>query len=1103
MHQLFYVCLLILLVVGDVQLHNGCPPPLSYASESLSASSNEIHQLIASVSHKSVLQQFPGLVVGHPVPEPSSSSLSYHYLVFTANSSTYDALISSEIPIYIYTPRFKICENLKRDSIYPLTILLQLVPASILQTTNLSPSDILQSLHDVDGVFDCSFYSALSLQCTLSQSSSLQDLAALDFIYWIEHSSPAVPLNQQAKTISYGSFTNFNAFKQRNLDGRGHVIAVTDSGVRVDSCYFTDPNHPPPYNSYNENHRKIVGYRILGDQNEHLSHGTHVVGTITGQNGDFSDGLATGVKVYFTDIGVRDGLISPNVYEILDHHRSTPASIKIDSNSWAFQTSAYTSKSQEADAFAWEHKDYLIIFAGGNDGVSGLSTIMSPSNSKNVLTVGAVSTNIEGAYDTCCNHGAYSLSHIDDYPEEFSEDRVTQYSSRGPTLDFRIKPDIVAVGGYIRSAGSTSSCTSSVSRGTSMATPQVAAAAAVVAQYLKDGFYEGKTISPSAALLKGLLLVGAVDVGQNHRGDLIPRMPSILQGFGRLNLSRSLPLDDSHFLFLSDDLAFDGSAHNYDFYFEITETSVDYPIKIVLTWTDPVASISALFKLVNNLDLTVITPSKEIVYGNMQTLPDIHNVIEAVAFPFTAETGVYRVRVSATSLVESPQPFSLVVSAFKARRLDRHSALVSDFNSKCPNNCYNRGQCQTNSGTCFCESGFRGLFCEFSSCVNNCSGNGRCSGGKCDCYPGFFGCGSKPAKGVIRDRAGNGGLSQHPPGQNCLWSISPSGFNSQSDSIVIDFSYVLLGNGDSLEIRESSPLGELLADINGSDLPETVVTSASTVYVGFNTVSRSGNLGFELRWAVIPKSQTLDPVFNCFGVGTYSDDFMTCDCDSSVFVNSKCSEILCPSEGASLLPMFSLNFEFDGRGLRTSQDSFITDTEETSVFGGSISSIRAHSPQGAPFLGTVSNELAPFCVKSLPLRKRMFGTGDAGFSRIGQENYDISIEFSTLVHGVEVDFYGVSSGSPKVTGRVHLNNGSKCDVSSDVFVTEDQCNASVVAPGNLVSGTFKYFVSDDDTIKVDESVTDLELVNDFDLFLISEIRIKGLCSSFISPCDVC
>ena len=144
---------------------------------------------------------------------------------------------------------------------------------------------------------------------------------------------------------------------------------------------------------------------------------------------------------------------------------------------------------------------------------------------------------------------------------------ISYYSSRGPTLDGRTKPDILAPGHYISSSAAGESCdgldpaepyhkTEGLISyaGTSMATPITAATAGLVRQYLAEGYYpSGKpneddaVLNPSASLIKAILLNGGQDMfGVDNGSDgVFPVMPyDNIQNMGRLSLVDSLYLED-------------------------------------------------------------------------------------------------------------------------------------------------------------------------------------------------------------------------------------------------------------------------------------------------------------------------------------------------------------------------------------------------------------------------------------------------------------------------------------------------------------------------------------------------------------------------------
>src|SRR5690606_26607202 len=129
-----------------------------------------------------------------------------------------------------------------------------------------------------------------------------------------------------------------------------------------------------------------------------------------------------------------------------------------------------------------------------------------------------------------------------------NENGMAAFSSRGPTLSGRLKPDIVGPGTNIVSTRNESTGTGwgvydtyyLYMGGTSMSTPLVAGGSAIVREYFQS--VHG-VANPGAALVKGLLINGAVDMtpGQYGAGATqdVSRRPDNNQGWGRVDLADS------------------------------------------------------------------------------------------------------------------------------------------------------------------------------------------------------------------------------------------------------------------------------------------------------------------------------------------------------------------------------------------------------------------------------------------------------------------------------------------------------------------------------------------------------------------------------------
>ena len=519
----------------------------------------------------------------------------------------------------------------------------------------------------------------------------LFDLAGITAVAWIERELEPALANSVARS---DTIMRKDAVENTiGLFGSGQVVAIGDTGL--------DTGNPATV------HEDFAG-RVIGGTwgpggcgtwADNHSHGTHVAGSVAGsgalsganipsQNYSGSHaGLAPEADLYIWSFCNNfSGLPNAPYADYYGAKYAVDPQLRVSNNSWGFTTNQgeYNTFTRETDRFVFDHPDMVLVYAAGNagtdgnsDGVVDLFSMNMPSTAKNVVTVGA-SENLRdtGGFNpggTCSTWGTcftgFPTNPINSDRISDDEFGLAAFSSRGPTLSDRIKPDIVAPGTNIVSARNYSIGTGwgvfnadyLYNGGTSMASPLVAGASAVVREFYQT--MHGVS-APSAALVKATLVNGAVDMtpGQYGGGPTqeILRRPDNRQGFGRVNLEDSLIYVDDRLLYFHEHagLITDGT-------FEVTldGDAGGAPFRATLVWTDREGTEAGHGALVNDLDLEVLTPGGLLHRGNETHTggsADRNNNVEVVELP--GEGGIYTVTVRGFNVPQGPQPFALVVS---------------------------------------------------------------------------------------------------------------------------------------------------------------------------------------------------------------------------------------------------------------------------------------------------------------------------------------------------------------------------------------------------------------------------------------------------------
>ena len=253
---------------------------------------------------------------------------------------------------------------------------------------------------------------------------------------------------------------------EQGLTGKGVTVAVLDGGY--------DPGHPDLRGKVVEA-KDFTGTGVA----DTFGHGTHVAATVVG-DGVFG-GVAKDARLLVGKVCADDTCDESAILEAMEW--AAPLAKVVNLSLGGGATDGTDPLSLAVNRLSEQHGT-LFVVAAGNEGE--VQSVGAPAAADAALAVGSVS----------------------------KVDRLSRFSSRGPRAgDFAVKPDIVAPGediGAARAAGTSMGepidALHTRADGTSMATPHVAGAAALVAQAHPEW---------SGAQLKAALTGAAKSVGRS------------------------------------------------------------------------------------------------------------------------------------------------------------------------------------------------------------------------------------------------------------------------------------------------------------------------------------------------------------------------------------------------------------------------------------------------------------------------------------------------------------------------------------------------------------------------------------------------------------
>ncbi len=329
--------------------------------------------------------------------------------------------------------------------------------------------------------------------------------------------SPGAPGSTVSPEAFYGNTEaqltqiNLPGVHDLGFTGKHVIIGVLDTGFKVSHLAFNDPAHPlnivAQWDFVNDDPNPGID---AGDPVGHYSHGTYILGTL----GAYKPDSLVGGAYDASFILCKTEDTSEEYQGEEDNYVAGLEFIEANGGDMATSSLAYLGFDNPGDSYTQDDLNGLIAITtvgvnvatanglhcctaagnAGHDGSPSTSHLLAPADAFDAITVGAVN----------------------------SSGIIASFSSDGPTADGRVKPEVLARGVSTWTVNPSNDSTYSTVNGTSLSTPLVAGAVAVLRD-VKRGYY---TVIERPSAFQNIRSLGAhFTVRQINESETFPDKP--------------------------------------------------------------------------------------------------------------------------------------------------------------------------------------------------------------------------------------------------------------------------------------------------------------------------------------------------------------------------------------------------------------------------------------------------------------------------------------------------------------------------------------------------------------------------------------------------